>query len=54
MLVPGFHRNHHAAISSLELAFERRVFPKEMAHHAFAARQIDQIALKPNQARASE
>src|SRR3954454_22279760 len=45
-----FHRHHYSATASANLAFEGRVFAKEMTHHPFAAGQVDEIGLEADQA----
>src|SRR5438552_15980331 len=45
-----FHRHHHSTTASSDFTFERRVFPKEIAHQSFAAGQVDEIGLEADQA----
>src|SRR5207302_2393457 len=45
-----FHRHHHSTTASANLAFERGIFAKKMAHQPFAASQVDEIGLEADQA----
>ena len=44
-----FHRDHHAASASANLAFERCVFAKKVTHQSFAPGQVDEIGFEADQ-----